>query len=122
MTGTASQQTLEGAPRFPVPEPDLTPAELIARAAALRPLIRAEQDESERRGHYSEALHLAFKRTGLYRALQPRLFGGYEFDVPTFYQAMIEISRGDPGTGWYHVSPRDPLKPFIPLRARRGLG
>jgi 3-hydroxy-9,10-secoandrosta-1,3,5(10)-triene-9,17-dione monooxygenase len=63
-------------------------------------MLRAEQDENDARGTYSEALHQEFLKAGLYRTLQPRMFGGYEFDVPTFYKAMLEISRGHPGVGW----------------------
>jgi 3-hydroxy-9,10-secoandrosta-1,3,5(10)-triene-9,17-dione monooxygenase len=85
---------------LPVPEPELTPRELIARARALRPMIQADADAAEERGHYSEALHRAFLEAGLYRTLQPRLFGGYEFSIETFYRAMLEISWGDPGIGW----------------------
>lgn len=85
---------------FPVPEPDLTPAQMIERAKALRPQVRAGAAEAEKRGFYSEALHQAFKQAGFYRILQPRMFGGYEFDVPTFFRVMIEIATGDPGIGW----------------------
>jgi len=87
-------------PVYPVPEPDLTPAELIARATALQPRLRAEQDEADARGHYSDELHREFRKAGLYRITQPRLFGGYEFDLPTFFKAMVEVSRGHPGAGW----------------------
>ena len=82
------------------PEPGLAPKELIARAAALRERVRAEQDASEARGYHSRELQEAFVAAGFYRALQPRRFGGYEFDYPTFYKAMVEISRGDPAVGW----------------------
>jgi 3-hydroxy-9,10-secoandrosta-1,3,5(10)-triene-9,17-dione monooxygenase len=85
---------------LPVPEPDLTPGELIARAAALRPMVQADADAAEERGHYSEELHRAFLKAGLYRTVQPRMFGGYEFSIETFYRAMLEISWGDPGIGW----------------------
>ena len=85
---------------LPVPEPDLTPAELIARAAALKPLLRQQQAENDERGFYSQELHQAFLDAGLYRTLQPRMFGGYEFDIPTFYRAMLEISHGHPLAGW----------------------
>jgi len=85
---------------MPPPEPDLTPAKLIDRAKALRPLLRAQQDENDARGFYSEQLHQEFLKAGLYRTMQPRMFGGYEFDIPTFYKAMMEISRGHPGVGW----------------------
>jgi len=85
---------------LPVPEPDLTPQELIARAAALKPLLRRQQAENDERGCYSPELHQAFLNAGLYRTMQPRMFGGYEFDIPTFYRAMLEISHGHPSAGW----------------------
>ena len=82
------------------PEPGLSGAELVRRAAALTARVRAEQDEAERRGRYSEGLHQAFVEAGLYRMVQPRRFGGYECDIPSFWQAMVHIAAGDPGTGW----------------------
>jgi 3-hydroxy-9,10-secoandrosta-1,3,5(10)-triene-9,17-dione monooxygenase len=85
---------------IPVPEPGLTPEEMIARAVALRPKLRAQQDENDERGTYSEELHRDFIKAGFYRCTQPRMFGGYEFDVATFYKVMTEIARGHPGVGW----------------------
>ncbi len=85
---------------LPVPEPDLTPQELVARAAALKPLLREQQAENDERGCYSPELHQAFLDAGLYRTVQPRMFGGYEFDIVTFYRAMLEISHGHPSAGW----------------------
>jgi 3-hydroxy-9,10-secoandrosta-1,3,5(10)-triene-9,17-dione monooxygenase len=87
-------------PEVPVPEPDLTPQEIIGRARALIPAIRDQQDEAEKLGHHTEALDREFVRAGFYRMLQPRMFGGYEFDLPTFWKAMLAIATGDPGTGW----------------------
>ncbi len=86
--------------RVPVPEPDLTPEQMIDRARALRHVVRAEAEEAERRGYYSQALHEEFTKAGFYRCLQPRRFGGYEFSLRTFYKSMIEICAGDPGIGW----------------------
>ncbi|MDH4190612.1 MAG: hypothetical protein OEW21_10440 [Betaproteobacteria bacterium] len=88
------------APRIAVPEPELTPKEMIARAVALRARLRAEQDEADERGCYSPSLHEEFVKAGFYRCSQPRLFGGYEFDLATFYKVMTEISAGHPGSGW----------------------
>jgi 3-hydroxy-9,10-secoandrosta-1,3,5(10)-triene-9,17-dione monooxygenase len=75
-------------------------AEVIERARRLRPLIREEAEEAERRGHYSARLNEEFGKAGFHRLLQPRSFGGYEFDVASFYKVMTEVSTGDPGTGW----------------------
>jgi 3-hydroxy-9,10-secoandrosta-1,3,5(10)-triene-9,17-dione monooxygenase len=85
---------------IPVPEPDLTPEEVVARAQAFVPMLRAQQDEAEQRGYYSQAVHEEFQRAGVYRITQPRRFGGYQFDLRTFLRAMVAISSGDPGTGW----------------------
>jgi 3-hydroxy-9,10-secoandrosta-1,3,5(10)-triene-9,17-dione monooxygenase len=87
-------------PPVPPPEPGLTAEEAIARAAAMRPRLRELADESERRGHYGDELHQAFEQAGFYRLMQPRAFGGYEFDYTSFFRVMLEISRGHPSTGW----------------------
>src|SRR3954469_1685257 len=85
---------------IPVPEPDLTPSEIIARAEAMRPTLLELQAETEERTFYSEDTHRAFTQAGFYRILQPRRFGGYEFDMPTYFRVVIEIARGCPSTGW----------------------
>jgi 3-hydroxy-9,10-secoandrosta-1,3,5(10)-triene-9,17-dione monooxygenase len=85
---------------LPAPEPGLKPETLIARAAALRPSLRETQNEDDQRGCHSEAMEMEFRKAGFYRILQPRMFGGYEFDYPTFYRVMLEIARGNPGVSW----------------------
>jgi 3-hydroxy-9,10-secoandrosta-1,3,5(10)-triene-9,17-dione monooxygenase len=89
-----------GVSEVPVPEPDLAQQQIIARAHALVPQIREQQDEAERLGHHTDELDREFVKAGFYRMLQPRRFGGYEFDMPTFWKAMLAVSTGDPGTGW----------------------
>lgn len=83
------------------PEPDLTPDEMIARAAGMKDTLRAAQDDSERRGYVSEEIHQQFVRHGFYRVVQPRRFGGYEFDMTTFWRVVLNVASGDPGVGWY---------------------
>jgi 3-hydroxy-9,10-secoandrosta-1,3,5(10)-triene-9,17-dione monooxygenase len=78
----------------------VTPEEITGRARALIPAIRDQQDEAERLGHHTAELDRQFVAAGFYRMLQPRRFGGYEFDLPTFWQVMLAVSAGDPGTGW----------------------
>jgi 3-hydroxy-9,10-secoandrosta-1,3,5(10)-triene-9,17-dione monooxygenase len=85
---------------IPQPEPGLTAAELIIRARALRDTLRVQQDESDARGCYSPELHQTFLAAGFYRITQPRLFGGYEFDLASYYRVMLEIARGHPAVGW----------------------
>ena len=95
-----SDTATKDATALPVPEPGLTPAEVIRRAEALRPRLLEEQAATEERTFYSEEMHRAFADAGFYRILQPRMFGGHEFDVPDFYRVIIEVSRGCPSSGW----------------------
>ena len=84
----------------PHPEPGLTPQAMVERAQALIPMLRAQQDDADARGHYGPEVHEAFKAAGLYRILQPKMFGGYEFDFPTFLRVVMQIGRGHPGSAW----------------------
>ena len=74
--------------------------ELIEKAASFVPRLRAEQDEADARGHYSKELHQEFLKAGFYRITQPKLFGGFEMELTTYYRVMLEICRGHPGAGW----------------------
>jgi len=85
---------------IPLPEPDLTPDEMISRARAMIPMLREQQDDAEARGYYSETVHREFVKAGFSRCMQPRRFGGYEFGLGTFLRTMVAIATGDPGTGW----------------------
>lgn len=89
------------ATEVPVPEPDLTPDQIIARAAEMKPVLRAAQDDSEQRGYCSEEIHRQFLANGFYRLVQPRRFGGYEFDLKMFWKVALTVATGDPGVGWY---------------------
>jgi 3-hydroxy-9,10-secoandrosta-1,3,5(10)-triene-9,17-dione monooxygenase len=93
-------QTEAASSTIPVPEPELTPREIVARAEAMRPRLLELQEETEKRTFYSEETHRAFTEAGFYRILQPRRFGGYEFDMPTYFRVIMEIARGCPSTGW----------------------
>ena len=82
------------------PEPGMTPELMLERARELRPLLLANQGRCEAEGRVPEDVNDALVKAGFYRIVQPRRFGGYEFDVPSFYRVMMEISRGCPETGW----------------------
>ena len=85
---------------LPQPEPGLTPEKLLARAAALRPKLAEQQEENDRRGYYSDAIHEELMRGGFYRILQPKRFGGYEFDLETYVRVVMQLSQGHPASGW----------------------
>src|SRR6266542_3812962 len=82
------------------PEPDLTPRLMIERAIALWPMLRAQQAACEAARRILPETNQAFVEAGFCRILQPRRFGGYEFDLASFAEIMIEVTRGCPSSGW----------------------
>jgi 3-hydroxy-9,10-secoandrosta-1,3,5(10)-triene-9,17-dione monooxygenase len=87
------------APLYP-PEPELTPRDLLARAKAMIPTLRARQAETEGAGRLLDATNEEFLKAGFYRVVQPRRFGGYEFELGAYVRLMMEIARGCPSSGW----------------------
>lgn len=100
MALTKSSTPSAPATSLPVPEPDLTPSEVIRRAEAVRPALMERQAETEALTYYPQETHEEFLEAGFYRILQPRMFGGYEFDPAVFFKVVIELARGCPSTAW----------------------
>lgn len=75
-------------------------AELLQRAEELRPIVqrRARQTELDRR--VSADITAQFKEAGLFRVVQPRRFGGYEYGLEELRQLSHVIGRGCTSTGW----------------------
>jgi len=97
---TRRMSATESAEHIAPPELDLTAAELLRRAEAMRPMLRDRQAACEEAGRVSDETNAEFIRAGFYRILQPRRFGGYEFDLPCFLKVMLAVSRGCPESGW----------------------
>ena len=85
------------------PEPGLSAETLVARAAAMRPMLRAGQEENDRRGRYSDEIDAAFREAGFYRIMQPRMFGGYQMQPEVFLKVVMQIARGHPGAAWCYT-------------------
>jgi 3-hydroxy-9,10-secoandrosta-1,3,5(10)-triene-9,17-dione monooxygenase len=85
---------------IPVPEADLTPDTMVRRAISMRQTLRSRQQETEVAGRILAGTNDEFVKAGFYRVVQPRRFGGYEFDLPTYVTVMAEVSRGCPSSGW----------------------
>jgi 3-hydroxy-9,10-secoandrosta-1,3,5(10)-triene-9,17-dione monooxygenase len=96
----ATSEAKRPSSNIPPPEPDLTPSEIIRRAEAMRTMLRERQNACEAAGQVPEDTNAQFIKAGFYRILQPRCFGGYEFDLPTFLKVMIAVSRGCSDSGW----------------------
>jgi 3-hydroxy-9,10-secoandrosta-1,3,5(10)-triene-9,17-dione monooxygenase len=88
---------------IPVPEPSLTAEEMVQRARDMVPVLRERQEHCEQLGRLPDETSRDFVDAGFYRILQPRRFGGYEFDLPTFTRVAIELARGCPASGWTYT-------------------
>jgi 3-hydroxy-9,10-secoandrosta-1,3,5(10)-triene-9,17-dione monooxygenase len=88
---------------IPVPEPELTAEEMVQRARDMVPVLRERQAHCEEIGRLPDETSRDFIEAGFYRILQPRRFGGYEFDLPTFTRVAIELARGCPASGWTYT-------------------
>lgn len=69
-------------------------------ARALAPMIRREANEAERARRIPPHVFAALKESGIFRILLPRRFGGYELDLQTAVNVVLEISSACASTGW----------------------
>ncbi len=80
-------------------------AEIIARARAMGSTLAARSLEARRRCRIADETIAEMQRAGLFRVLQPKRWGGYEMDLPTFYEIQFALAQGDMSTAWiYGVS------------------
>jgi 3-hydroxy-9,10-secoandrosta-1,3,5(10)-triene-9,17-dione monooxygenase len=100
MTKHATQNSALSTPSIEPPEPHLNAGEMLARVRELTPWVREQALAMERERRISNELNQRLIDAGIYRILQPRRFGGYEFDLRTFANVVIEITRADGSTGW----------------------
>src|SRR5215470_18794196 len=85
---------------LPQPDPSLTQEKAVELARSLRPKLREQQDMADERGWFSDEVHETLRDAGMYRLVQPKMFGGYEFDLMTFGKVVMEIARGHSSSGW----------------------
>lgn len=74
--------------------------ELMAKATALVPLLRAKAAETERARRIPDEVIAAVEQAGLFRMRAPKRFGGYEADLRTYMDVVTELGRGCGSTGW----------------------
>ncbi len=82
----------------PIPEP----AELIRRARSLVPRLIERGAQADRDRRLPEVTIAEMKAAGLFRALQPKRWGGYEVDLGTYYEIEMALAEGDMSTAWIY--------------------
>jgi 3-hydroxy-9,10-secoandrosta-1,3,5(10)-triene-9,17-dione monooxygenase len=78
----------------------VTPEAYLDRVRALLPVLRERAPRAEKLRRLPDETFADFQEAGLFRALQPKRYGGYELDPGTFYQAVIEVGTVCGSTAW----------------------
>jgi alkylation response protein AidB-like acyl-CoA dehydrogenase len=78
----------------------MSPAELIEAAEKLAPLLREKARESELARRPLDEVIEAARRSGLFALMTPRVYGGHEADLDTFFEVSLTLSRADTSMGW----------------------
>ncbi|MBZ4322982.1 acyl-CoA dehydrogenase family protein, partial [Streptomyces huiliensis] len=84
----------------PVPSAAPTGAEFVARAEALRPLLREHAARIDADRRLTDDVVDELTRAGLFRLTTPRRFGGHETDVRTLLDVTATLAEGDGSTAW----------------------
>ena len=79
---------------------DVSREELIRRAAALRPMIAEYAGEAEKNNRIPDEVIQAMREGDFFRILQPRRYGGLEYDLETVVRCLYEWGSADASTGW----------------------
>jgi 3-hydroxy-9,10-secoandrosta-1,3,5(10)-triene-9,17-dione monooxygenase len=73
---------------------------LMAKAAALVPLLRAKAAETEKGRRIPDEVLAAIDEAQLFRMRAPKRFGGFEADLRTYMDVITELGRGCGSTSW----------------------
>jgi 3-hydroxy-9,10-secoandrosta-1,3,5(10)-triene-9,17-dione monooxygenase len=87
--------SLQAADRQPA-DPD----NVLRGIDALLPAIRDRAGEVERNGMISREVIGWLTEAGVFRAVQPRQWGGLELDAGTFFEAALRVASACGSTGW----------------------
>jgi 3-hydroxy-9,10-secoandrosta-1,3,5(10)-triene-9,17-dione monooxygenase len=79
-----------------------TGEELVARARALGPKLKARAAAAEAERRLPKETIADFQEAGLFRILQPRRWGGYELDPQIFFEVQLALSEADASSGWVY--------------------
>lgn len=73
---------------------------LVAAAEELAPVLAASAREAEIARRPLDSVIDAVRESGLFPLLVPKMHGGHEADIDTFYEVVLTLSRADPAMGW----------------------
>jgi 3-hydroxy-9,10-secoandrosta-1,3,5(10)-triene-9,17-dione monooxygenase len=79
-----------------------TSQEIIARARAMIPTLRARAPLGERARCIPKETIAEMQAAGLFKVLQPKRWGGYEMDMSTYFEVQMALGEGDMSVAWVY--------------------
>ncbi len=76
------------------------PAEMLHQARALIPTIAGRAAEAARHGGIHPETVVALKKTGVFRSLQPKRWGGLELQPTDVYDVEMAVGEADMSAAW----------------------
>src|SRR5690554_781731 len=78
----------------------LSAEELIERARKLAPTLRERAKDADALRHVPKETIADFHELGLFKAVQPARYGGYEHDARIIYDLQLELGKGCASSAW----------------------
>jgi 3-hydroxy-9,10-secoandrosta-1,3,5(10)-triene-9,17-dione monooxygenase len=83
-----------------VRDPQVTGAEMVRRAREISKLLAEQSYEAEKLRRPTDAVIKALEEAELFKILAPRIYGGFELDLDTFFEVGLALSEGDASMAW----------------------
>jgi len=77
-------------------------SELLQRAQRIGAIARERAVETEKARQVSADLVDMMREADLFRIMQPRAYGGFEYGYDVFVEAVATVASGDGSTGWVY--------------------
>lgn len=81
----------------------MQPTDLLDKARALAPILRERAFAAEQARRIPDETIADLKAAGLFRVLQPAVYGGYECDPQVFMEISMILGAACPSTGWVYA-------------------
>jgi 3-hydroxy-9,10-secoandrosta-1,3,5(10)-triene-9,17-dione monooxygenase len=78
----------------------ITPAELTARTTALKPMLAEAAQAAEALRRPVDSVWQALRDSGVFYHFVPKAYGGLEFSLDDFIDAMLPLGEACASTGW----------------------
>src|SRR5262249_9678758 len=95
-----SEQDMHNVSTLVTARPDVS--ELLARARGIATLARERAQRTEADRRIAADMIERMRQAGLFRVMQPQVFGGFEYGFEVFGEIVATLAAGCGSTGWVY--------------------